>query len=193
MDFPLDNLSNLEQSFYNSGYEDGFAHGRIHGLIEGRALGREKGYEIWEEVGFYKGFALLWAAVTKSASPVRERQNRALRHATHLLELVSAYPKQNPSHLVQSSQTRGESLPSESQVSPLDLTKIRSKYRLLCASLNISPRALNSPSSAAATASTISQISSGSNEPELQMAYEDDQHPRFRSTGQQVNPIWRVD
>lgn len=48
------------KSFFDAGYKDGYAHGRIHGLIEGRALGREKGYEIWEEVGFYEGFALVW-------------------------------------------------------------------------------------------------------------------------------------
>jgi hypothetical protein len=48
--------------FFDSGYQDGFAHGRIHGLIEGRALGREKGFEMWEELGFYQGFALAWEA-----------------------------------------------------------------------------------------------------------------------------------
>ena len=48
--------------FYEEGYRDGFAHGRIHGLIEGRALGREKGFEMWEELGFYEGFARVWGA-----------------------------------------------------------------------------------------------------------------------------------
>lgn len=28
--------------------------------MEGRSLGREKGYEIWEELGFYEGFASTW-------------------------------------------------------------------------------------------------------------------------------------
>ena len=55
-------------SFYDSGYHDGFAHGRIHGLIEGRALGREKGFEMWEEIGFYEGFALTWRAILKQQS-----------------------------------------------------------------------------------------------------------------------------
>jgi len=45
------------------GHEDGFSHGQIHGLIEGRALGREKGFEMWEELGFYEGFALMWQAI----------------------------------------------------------------------------------------------------------------------------------
>lgn len=49
--------------FYDAGHEDGFAHGRIHGLIEGRAMGREKGFEMWEELGFYKGFARMWQAI----------------------------------------------------------------------------------------------------------------------------------
>ena len=49
--------------FYDEGYQDGFSHGRIHGLIEGRALGREKGFEMWEELGFYEGFAKTWMAV----------------------------------------------------------------------------------------------------------------------------------
>ena len=53
-------------SFYDSGHKDGFAHGRIHGLIEGRALGREKGFEMWEELGFYEGFALMWRAILQS-------------------------------------------------------------------------------------------------------------------------------
>lgn len=79
MDFDLESLVNVEQkyvelsvpilctdyhcSFYDDGYRDGFAHGKIHGSIEGRALGREKGFEMWEELGFYEGFALIWQAV----------------------------------------------------------------------------------------------------------------------------------
>jgi len=55
-------------SFYDSGYHDGLAHGRIHGLIEGRAMGREKGFEMWEEIGFYEGFALTWRAILRQQS-----------------------------------------------------------------------------------------------------------------------------
>jgi hypothetical protein len=53
-------FSTAVSSFYESGYQDGYNHGRTHGLIEGRALGREKGYEMWEELGFYEGFASTW-------------------------------------------------------------------------------------------------------------------------------------
>ena len=49
--------------FYDVGYKDGAEHGRVHGLIEGRALGKEKGFEMWEEVGFYLGFATTWTAI----------------------------------------------------------------------------------------------------------------------------------
>ncbi|KAL0956518.1 hypothetical protein HGRIS_002659 [Hohenbuehelia grisea] len=67
--FDLEALVHLEQTFYDEGYKDGFDHGRIHGLIEGRALGREKGFEMWEELGFYEGFAKTWDAVcTKRAN-----------------------------------------------------------------------------------------------------------------------------
>jgi Essential protein Yae1, N terminal len=57
-------------SFYDLGYQDGFApsHGHIHGLIEGRELGREKGFEMWEEIGFYEGFALTWRAILRQQS-----------------------------------------------------------------------------------------------------------------------------
>ena len=58
--------------FYDEGYEDGFAHGRIHGLIEGRALGREKGYEMFEELGFYEGFALTWKKIYESTGRSEE-------------------------------------------------------------------------------------------------------------------------
>jgi predicted transposase YdaD len=89
MDVDIESLVHLEQSyaatggnslssdalhsrFYDEGYEDGFAHGRIHGLIEGRALGREKGYEMFEELGFYEGFALTWKKIYESTGRSEE-------------------------------------------------------------------------------------------------------------------------
>jgi len=65
-DFDLEELVNLEQTFYTVGYEEGYAHGRLHGLIEGRALGAEEGFELWEELGFYEGAARLWMAISSS-------------------------------------------------------------------------------------------------------------------------------
>lgn len=66
-DFPGPVLYSLDcpaRSFFRHGYEDGHQHGRLHGLIEGRAAGRQKGVELWEEVGYYRGFATLWKMVS---------------------------------------------------------------------------------------------------------------------------------
>lgn len=52
--------------FYDVGYEDGFQHGQIHGRIEGRELGRQKGFEMWEELGLYEGFAMLWKVANEN-------------------------------------------------------------------------------------------------------------------------------
>ena len=29
-------------------------------------MGREKGFEMWEELGFYEGFAIMWKAIVES-------------------------------------------------------------------------------------------------------------------------------
>ena len=131
-------------SFYDSGYHDGFAHGRIHGLIEGRALGREKGFEMWEEIGFYEGFALTWRGILRQQSKEDELSSfsqsdllsdlsfsRASLHIRHLLEYISQFPKVNPSV-------------SEGADSSLDISKllrqIRSRYKALCSTLSVHPR-----------------------------------------------------
>jgi predicted transposase YdaD len=59
-------------SFYDEGFQDGYSHGRIHGLIEGRALGREKGYEMFEELGYYEGFALTWQNIYEKNGQAEE-------------------------------------------------------------------------------------------------------------------------
>ncbi|KAI6136143.1 hypothetical protein F5141DRAFT_1192880 [Pisolithus sp. B1] len=114
-DFDLEQLVHLEQTFYDAGYTDGFAHGRIHGLIEGRALGREKGFEIWEEIGFYEGFALTWQAIY-ARQPGTDQ--RIAHHIKHLLELIQQFPR-------------------------VDMEKlqrlIRSRYKALCACLGVRP------------------------------------------------------
>ena len=58
-------VTHLVFRFYDVGYSDGLQHGKLHGNIEGRQLGREKGFEMWEELGFYEGFASLWKAVSE--------------------------------------------------------------------------------------------------------------------------------
>ncbi|EMD31190.1 hypothetical protein CERSUDRAFT_163378 [Gelatoporia subvermispora B] len=125
MDFDLEDLVHVEQTFYEHGYADGHAHGRVHGLIEGRALGREKGFEMWEELGFYEGFASMWQAIHSSQSGP---DDRTTHHTKQLLELIAQFPRINP---------------SATDASDLDIPKlfrqIRSRYKALCATLGVRP------------------------------------------------------
>ncbi|KAK2462870.1 hypothetical protein APHAL10511_005068 [Amanita phalloides] len=134
-DFDLESLLHVEQNFYDAGYRDGLSHGRVHGLIEGRTLGQEKGFEMWEELGFYQGFALMWEAIHKQVHPSRS-DDRAINHIKHLLDLISQFPRVNPS----TSDNGPLSPPSESD---LDISKlfrqIRSRYKALCATLGVRP------------------------------------------------------
>ncbi|KAF8734426.1 GTPase activator, partial [Rhizoctonia solani] len=115
--------------FYKTGHEDGFQHGRIHGLIEGRALGREKGFEMWEELGFYEGFAGVWIRV--AAKPSSDIDERAIHHAEQLVLLISKFPMTNPPVSPQ----------AESQIDIVRLyTQIRSRYKALCSTLGFRPR-----------------------------------------------------
>ncbi|KAI0338762.1 DUF1715-domain-containing protein [Trametopsis cervina] len=125
MDFDLESLVHVEQSFYDEGYKDGYEHGKIHGLIEGRDLGREKGFEMWEELGFYEGFALTWKSIHASQDG---KDDRIVHNAQHLLDLVGQFPRVNP---------------SAADTSELDIPKlfrqIRSRYKALCATLGVKP------------------------------------------------------
>ncbi|KZT02001.1 DUF1715-domain-containing protein [Laetiporus sulphureus 93-53] len=123
MDFDLESLVNVEQTFYEDGFKDGYEHGSIHGSIEGRALGREKGFEMWEELGFYEGFTMMWQAIhTKEGGT----EDRVAHHMRHLLELIAQFPRVNPS----------ASEPSELDI-PRLFRQIRSRYKALCASLGV--------------------------------------------------------
>ncbi|RPD55275.1 DUF1715-domain-containing protein [Lentinus tigrinus ALCF2SS1-7] len=133
MDFDLEDLVNVEQTFYEDGYKDGYAHGRVHGLIEGRALGREKGFEMWEELGFYEGFALMWRAILGAQGGHDERTQN---HIRHLLELIAQFPRVNPSAAAAASET--SSTEPELDI-PRLFRQIRSRYKLLCATLGVRP------------------------------------------------------
>ncbi|KAI0755515.1 hypothetical protein C8Q74DRAFT_1210670 [Fomes fomentarius] len=133
MDFDLEELVNVEQTFYEDGYKDGFAHGRIHGAIEGRALGREKGFEMWEELGFYEGFSLMWKAILDVQGA---QDDRTQSHIRHLLELIAQFPRVNPSAVAAAS----EGTSSEAEVDiPRLFRQIRSRYKVLCATLGVRP------------------------------------------------------
>ncbi|KAG8990341.1 hypothetical protein FRB94_011432 [Tulasnella sp. JGI-2019a] len=207
MDVNLEDLTNLEQAFYDKGYKDGHDHGRIHGLIEGRALGREKGYEIWEEVGFYQGFALFWSAILHART--EDKQSRTLRNITQLIELIAQYPTQNPSHLThpppninaQGEHSLGPTMDtlmddvSSVAVPPLDMTRIRTKYRMICATLGVKPRLAPAPTPGPPTMNAlgVDAVAVAAEAAEIQMQYEDeDEHPNNRAKSKQANSIWRI-
>lgn len=137
-------------SFFQHGYADGYAHGRIHGLIEGRAAGKEKGFELWEEVGYYSGFALLQQAAHGDKLPpyvfpasmcgsvlIRiELLRRASHHISSLLSAIDKFPLINPKPV---STPESDSSQDELDVSKL-LSQIRSRYRALCSVLGVPPQ-----------------------------------------------------
>jgi len=131
MDVDIESLVHLEQSFYDEGFQDGYSHGRIHGLIEGRALGREKGYEMFEELGYYEGFALTWQNIYEKNG---QAEDRALHHIRHLLDLISQFPRVNPS-----SSTTDSTGSLEDVDIPRLFRQIRSRYKTLCATLGVRP------------------------------------------------------
>jgi hypothetical protein len=132
---------------------DGHAHGRIHGLIEGRALGREKGFEMWEELGFYEGFARTWRAAYIARGGEADacvsglgsiffslnvfdgtcKLRRAMGHIKHLLDLIGTFPRVNPS-----SAAAGAIGTPEVDIPKL-FRQIRGRYKVLCASLGVRP------------------------------------------------------
>ncbi|KAG8898773.1 hypothetical protein FRB99_007173, partial [Tulasnella sp. 403] len=195
--------------FYNEGYDDSYAHGRVHGLIEGRALGREKGYEIWEEVGFYRGFALLWRALSDRTAALQqeEKASRIHRHTTQLLDLIAQFPRHNPSHL-SNVENPPESLNltfqarEGSAASSLDLTKIRSKYKVLCAVLGVNPRPIpatsrSNPASTAPPTLLSSNLVENLQEKaavEIQLSHDNEceDHPSVQARRKKVNAIWEV-
>ncbi|KAL5501128.1 hypothetical protein ACEPAH_9515 [Sanghuangporus vaninii] len=115
----------LTLRFYDSGYLDGVEHGKIHGSIEGRQLGREKGFEMWEELGFYEGFAKLWKTLSEHG---KGKDNRVKHNASLLLDLIAQFPMENPSH------------PTLEELDiPKLFAQIRARYKVLCSILGVKP------------------------------------------------------
>ncbi|WVR09095.1 hypothetical protein IAU60_006157 [Kwoniella sp. DSM 27419] len=183
----LEDITNMESTFYTQGYSSGYAHGALHGLFEGRQLGKEKAWELWEEVGYYEGWAEMWIGVlggkvadgeagTGAKVSKRGKEARALNHAQTLLELVSSFPRHNPSEALAPGVSAVEdpadpteglsgSIAAPAPAAPLDLatliSSIRARYRLLCSSLGTRPRMQNAtiieavPGSGAAAATGL--------------------------------------
>ncbi|WRT69015.1 uncharacterized protein IL334_005997 [Kwoniella shivajii] len=148
----LEEITNMESKFYKEGYESGYAHGKLHGLFEGRELGREKAWELWEEVGYYQGWANVYVSLlngngngNKEKEGRKGKDARALNHAQILLSLIETFPIENPSSTpIPIPNSSSSSLPVESSSAPLDLagllSNIRARYKLLCSSLGQRPR-----------------------------------------------------
>ncbi|KAL5513964.1 hypothetical protein ACEPAG_2725 [Sanghuangporus baumii] len=134
----IETLVDLEQQFYDSGYSDGVEHGKIHGSIEGRHLGREKGFEMWEELGFYEGFAKLWKTLSEHG---KGKDNRVKHNASLLLDLIAQFPMENPSHPT-----------FEDLDIPKLFAQIRARYKVLCSILGVKPSLRASQSHASTNA-----------------------------------------
>jgi len=80
---------------------------------------------MWEEVGFYEGFARMWKAVYQREASA---ESRASHNIKLLLDLIAQFPVVNPS----------ASAPSDLDLSKL-LSQIRSRYKMLCATVGVKP------------------------------------------------------
>jgi flagellar biosynthesis/type III secretory pathway protein FliH len=76
----LHSIKSANTSFFQQGYQDGHAHGQLHGLFEGRELGKEKAFEIWEELGYYEGWAGLFLSNLKQTGKEGRYVNPQLPH-----------------------------------------------------------------------------------------------------------------
>ena len=103
---------------------------------------------MWEELGFYEGFALMWKEICiqqgrndEYASKLHISYNplifasllsfvsRAANHVRHLLGLISQFPRVNPS---------ASDTSSEMDIPKL-FRQIRSRYKALCSTLGVRP------------------------------------------------------
>lgn len=135
-------LDSAHSSFYDTGYADGHAHGALHGLFEGRQLGQEKAWELWEEVGFYEGFARVFLSGVKGDVCGARRGAKAVAHARSLLALIEGFPTVNPTP-AEAEDENGDKVVVESKDEPdlaALLQNIRARYRLLCTSVGARPR-----------------------------------------------------
>lgn len=147
----------LTTRFYDEGYQDGFAHGGLHGLFEGRQLGQEKAWELWEEIGFYEGFARLWLAklgAERGDVCGSRKVAKALAHVRSLLALIESFPTTNPTPVPdrpldidsddEEAQAAAEKMLADARAAAPDLAgllqSIRARYRLLCTSVGARPR-----------------------------------------------------
>jgi len=138
----LEKLVDLEQQFYETGYAEGLADGKVQGHTEGRQFGAAKGFEMWEELGFYEGFAKVWKTFDEDRSDSKDTSQVVLT-ATLLLDLISRFPVVNPP----------ADDPSDLDVAKL-FSQIRTRYKKLCALIGVKPSLRANQASSADDAET---------------------------------------
>jgi primary-amine oxidase len=99
---------------------------------------------MWEELGFYEGFSLMWKDVYSQQGRNDEYASyfflsnpltflspisRSANHIRHLLGLISQFPRINPS---------ASDISSELDIPKL-FRQIRSRYKALCSTLGVRP------------------------------------------------------
>lgn len=91
-------------------------------------------------------YAYYFISLSPSLTSVFWPSRRALHHARHLLSLLSQFPATNPSQADQPQSSTNPPPSTELDISSLQ-RQIRSRYKVLCASLGIRPslRANSSP------------------------------------------------
>lgn len=120
---------------------------------------------MWEEIGFYEGFALTWRAILRQQS---KEDDRASQHIRHLLEYISQFPRVNPS-----SSDDDDDAASSPDISKL-LRQIRSRYKALCSILGVHPR----------LTSRSSNEASDDEKPDMQVD---------KPSKDSAIPLWRLD
>ncbi|OCF41924.1 hypothetical protein I317_04226 [Kwoniella heveanensis CBS 569] len=129
----LEDITHMESTFYQEGYQSGFEHGKLHGIFEGRELGNEKSWELWEEIGYYEGWASLWVGQLESKAGIdgknaenegrpgrRGKEARALNHARGLLELIASFPTTNPTPAPATSASTSDTIPASAATTSID-------------------------------------------------------------------------
>ena len=74
---PLDDVLDLEETFFQEGYKLGLADGERAGRIEGRAFGLEKGFEKYIAMGRLHGKAQVWAGSLNDMDEIHKVQETA--------------------------------------------------------------------------------------------------------------------
>ncbi|KAL9007292.1 MAG: hypothetical protein Q9180_009713, partial [Flavoplaca navasiana] len=130
---PLDELLDLENTFYKEGYDLGIQDGSRTGRIEGRLFGLTSAFEKFSTMGSLHGRSVIWSA-RLSAPPLRPEQEdlandrSALATDGHAIGSPKSHKEAGPAG-TSSSKTSSSTLPQEPHKSRLQ-KHIRTVYAL---------------------------------------------------------------